>query len=102
LLALRSDAYVVTSDQRLELAAEREGVPPEVVLDGRHYKLLAGLEPAFADGPPSLLRCTRLEIRGPWTFGAGVVCEGDVSFCNDGSAPAEAAGGAYRNTCITA
>ena len=31
LFALRSDAYVVTDDYRLELAAQRQGVPPNVV-----------------------------------------------------------------------
>src|ERR671929_1509861 len=33
LLALRSDAYVLTDDQRVELAAERNGTPPFVELD---------------------------------------------------------------------
>merc|ERR1712217_655227 len=36
LLALRSDAYVLTSDFRIELAAARKGVPPNIKLDGRY------------------------------------------------------------------
>ncbi|MEX1009911.1 MAG: UTP--glucose-1-phosphate uridylyltransferase, partial [Chthoniobacterales bacterium] len=47
LLALRSDAYQVTPDERLELATERQGIPPEISLDDRYYKLLAGLEAGF-------------------------------------------------------
>merc|ERR1719487_62398 len=34
LLALRSDAYVLTPDCRIELAAARSGVPPNIKLDG--------------------------------------------------------------------
>merc|ERR1712174_189771 len=36
LIALRSDAYVVTEDFRIELAPERNGVPPLVKLDDRY------------------------------------------------------------------
>src|SRR5687767_3228828 len=39
LLALRSDAYMVTPDHRLVLAPERQGQPPEIELDA-HYKML--------------------------------------------------------------
>lgn len=97
LLALRSDAYAITEDRRLELVRERRGTPPEIVLDGGYYKLLPGLEAGFGGGAPSLLNCSRLEVRGPWKFEAGVVCEGDVSFVNDATAPALATAGVYRN-----
>ena len=93
LLALRSDAYVVTEDRRLELASECRGTPPEVVLDGAYYKLLPGLESGFRKGAPSLRNCSRFEVRGPWTFETGVVCEGEVAFVNDGNRPARARAG---------
>jgi UDP-N-acetylglucosamine pyrophosphorylase len=78
LLALRSDAYVITADGRAELAPERQGVPPEIVLDPDHFKLVDQLDAALADGVPSLLHCRRLEVRGPFRFSATDRFTGDV------------------------
>jgi UDP-N-acetylglucosamine pyrophosphorylase len=97
LLALRSDAYQVTPDERLELAPERQGVPPEVILDDRHYKLLAGLEAAFARTAPSLRSCTKFQVEGPWNFEPGAICEGSVKFQNKSSLPATVQAGLYRD-----
>ncbi len=102
LLALRSDAFAVTPDQRLELVTSRRGVPPEVVLDDAHYKVLAGLEASFGGGAPSLRGCTRLEVRGPWRFEDGVVCEGAVKFLNAGSNPDTVKAGVYRDVTVEA
>ncbi len=68
LLALRSDAYVITPSGSVELARERNGVPPEIVLDPDHFKLVDQLDAALAGGVPSLIACERLEVRGPATF----------------------------------
>lgn len=87
LLALRSDAYVVTPEARLELDRSRGGVPPDVVLDPRFYKVLDGLEAAFGQHAPSLKNCRRFEVSGPWTFPEGVVCQGEVRFVNEEPAP---------------
>jgi UDP-N-acetylglucosamine pyrophosphorylase len=97
LLALRSDAYTVTDDQRLELVSERNGVPPQVVLEDRYYKTLAGLEAGFGKSAPSLRHCTHLRVTGPWRFEDGVVCEGAVKFTHDGPRPAVARAGIYRD-----
>ena len=78
LLALRSDCYVLTEDQHVELAPEREGKPPLVDLDPAYYKLVADFEARFPAGPPSLLRARRFVVRGDVVFGAGVVITGDV------------------------
>jgi UTP--glucose-1-phosphate uridylyltransferase len=78
LLALRSDAYEVTEDGRVALVAEREGSPPHVDLDPRHFRLVADFEPRVAAGAPSLRECRSLSVRGDVTFGAGVVIRGDV------------------------
>merc|ERR1719161_2179027 len=43
LFALRSDAYTLTKDSRITLAAERDGVPPDVKLDGM-YKFTDAME----------------------------------------------------------
>jgi UTP--glucose-1-phosphate uridylyltransferase len=78
LLALRSDCYVLTEDQHVELAPDREGGPPFVDLDPAHYKLLADFEARFPAGPPSLVRARRFVVRGDVVFGANVVITGDV------------------------
>jgi UTP--glucose-1-phosphate uridylyltransferase len=78
LLALRSDAYVITKDGRAMLAPERNGIPPEIDLDSEHFKLVDQLEAALAGGVPSLLRCRRLAVRGPVRFSSSDRFEGDV------------------------
>ena len=77
LLALRSDAYVLTEDAHVELAGGRDAAPL-VDLDAKHYKRLGDFEDRFPDGAPSLVRCHRLTVTGDVKFGRGVVCSGDV------------------------
>jgi UTP--glucose-1-phosphate uridylyltransferase len=79
LLALRSDAYVLTDDARVELAPERDGTPPVVDLDDDHYKLLRDFDARFPNGAPSLVACDRLAIEGDVTFGRDVVVRGAVT-----------------------
>ena len=55
LLALRSDAYVLADDARVELASERDGTPPVVDLDDDYYKLLRDFDARFPGGAPSLV-----------------------------------------------
>jgi UDP-N-acetylglucosamine pyrophosphorylase len=78
LLALRSDAYVITEDGRAMLAPERDGIPPEIDLDSSHFKLVDQLETALAGGVPSLLHCRKLTVRGPLRFSSSDRFEGDV------------------------
>jgi UTP--glucose-1-phosphate uridylyltransferase len=79
LLALRSDAYVLADDARVELAPERDGTPPVVDLDDDHFKLLRDFDARFPEGAPSLVACERLSVDGDVTFGAGVVVRGTVT-----------------------
>ena len=79
LLALRSDAYVLADDARVELAPERDGTPPVVDLDDEYYKLLRDFDARFPDGAPSLVHCERLAVEGDVTFGRGVVVRGVVT-----------------------
>jgi UTP--glucose-1-phosphate uridylyltransferase len=79
LLALRSDAYVLTDDARVELAPERDGTPPVVDLDDDHYKLLRDFDARFPAGAPSLVDCERLAVEGDVTFGREVVVRGVVT-----------------------
>jgi UTP--glucose-1-phosphate uridylyltransferase len=78
LLALRSDAYVLTDDAHVEPAEGRDG-PPVVELDDDYYKLLADFEARFPAGPPSLVECERLAVEGDVVFGADVVVRGAVT-----------------------
>ena len=84
LLALRSDAYLLTGDYHVELAAERDDQPPFVDLDSRWFKLLPDFEARFPAGPPSLVECERLVVTGDVLFGRGVVVRGRVTIANDG------------------
>ena len=78
LLALRSDAYVLADDARVELAPERDGTPPVVDLDAEHYKLLRDFDARFPAGAPSLVACSRIAVEGDVRFGRGVVVRGSV------------------------
>ncbi len=84
LLTLRSDAYVLCDDGRVELAPERKRRVPVVDLDADYFKLLRDFEARFEHGPPSLKRCDRLTVEGDVAFGRGVVVRGDVRLENPG------------------
>lgn len=76
LFALRSDAYSVSNDGRVELVEARKGVPPVVNLDDS-YKLVDSLE---ALGVPSLAGCQEVRVEGPVSFDDGVILKGKVAF----------------------
>jgi|EP00427_Karlodinium_veneficum_P007982 UDP-N-acetylglucosamine pyrophosphorylase len=96
LLALRSDAYVLTDDFRIVLAEERKGKPPLVKLDDS-YKFVDALEKLIPNGAPSLKECTSLKVEGSMEFEAGVVIKGDVKFTGSGKVSA----GVYENKEVT-
>jgi UTP--glucose-1-phosphate uridylyltransferase len=91
LLAVRSDAYELTDDGRIVLAADRTA-PPTVALDPRFFKLLDAFEARFPSGPPSLVGCNSLSVTGDVAFGDGVVIEGDVTI-RGGDEPSRIADG---------
>jgi UTP--glucose-1-phosphate uridylyltransferase len=79
LLPVRSDAYLLTEESQVRLAPERHDSPPIVDLDERFYKLVGDFEPRFPAGPPSLLGCERLSVKGDVVFGRDVVVRGSVT-----------------------
>ena len=83
LLVLRSDAYELSEDFRVEPLSDPL---PYVELDQRYYRLLDEFEARFPAGPPSLRDARRLIVRGDVTFGAGVVVRGAVEL-DAGEAP---------------
>ena len=92
LLALRSDAYRLNQQQRVELDPRRgtDSFPPgapHVELDDRFYQFINQIEARFPHGPPSLIRCRSLTVNGPYTFGDSVTVEGDVALTNESDRP---------------
>src|SRR5918997_4263217 len=79
LLALRSDAYRLTEDARVELDDRRGGTPPVVDLDDEHYKKLADFDARFPAGAPSLVEAERIAVEGDVEFGCDVVVRGKVT-----------------------
>jgi UTP--glucose-1-phosphate uridylyltransferase len=86
LLVVRSDAYVLRDDGRVELARERERRVPTVDLDSSHFKLLRDFEARFEHGAPSLVCCDRLDVVGDVAFGRDVSVRGRVRIENGGAA----------------
>jgi UTP--glucose-1-phosphate uridylyltransferase len=79
LLALRSDAYVLTGDAHVELAPGRDGRgAPLVDLDADHFKLIRDFDAHFPAGAPSLVGAERLTVTGDVVFGRDVVVRGTV------------------------
>jgi UDP-N-acetylglucosamine pyrophosphorylase len=97
LFALRSDAYEVTADWRLVLAAGCRGVPPAVDLDSEHYKLTDQLDAALAGGVPSLVECRELKVRGPVRFSAMNIFKGRVEIDNPSGKPKSLPEGHYQD-----
>ena len=87
LLVLRSDVYRLTDDARLQRAPGREDDLPFVALDRDHFAAIADFDARFPAGPPSLVACDRLVVRGDVTFGAGVVARGAVEIDAADGAP---------------
>lgn len=99
MLALMSDAYEVTTDQRMVLKAERAGVPPNVKLDGM-YKFVDQLTTMVPDGPPSLIKCDKLTIEGKVKLEGGVIFEGTVKVVNKSDDCKTMKAGTYADTTI--
>jgi UDP-N-acetylglucosamine pyrophosphorylase len=99
LLAIRSDAYEITPDWRLLLAANCHGQPPVIDLDNDHYKLMDQLDSKLL-GVPSLKECKQLRVRGAVAFPGGVIFKGKVELINPDKGLRPLAPGLYENTSV--
>jgi len=83
LLAVRSDAYTLTSD--FNIIPNPERVYPDLVveLDPAYYQFIYDLDKRFPFGPPSLVNARRFELEGDFRFGKNVVCKGAVHLINE-------------------
>ncbi len=78
LLNVRSDNFLLTEDHQVVPNPER-ALPPAVIdLDPAYYRFVDDLERRFPGGPPSLIACSRLVVRGDVRFGRGVAARGEV------------------------
>jgi len=77
LLAIRSDAYVLSDDYRVLPAPGGPGDQLVVDLDPAYFKRVDQLDARTPNGPPSLIRARRLVVRGDYTFAKGEVIEGE-------------------------
>ena len=82
LLAVRSDAYILTSDYRIVIHPERELPPPVIFLDSKYYKMYYDLDARFPSEVPSLIDCEKLEVEGDVLFGENVKLKGNVKIIN--------------------
>ena len=83
LLAVRSDAFVMTEGYHIIPSPERGLGPLLITLDPTYYKLLDDFEARFPHGAPSLIDCSSLDVKGDFTFGKDVVCKGEVRLTNE-------------------
>ncbi len=85
LFVIYSDAYVLTHDFRVVLNPDKEpgGPPLSVHLDPRYYKQIDQLQARFPYGPPSLLDCERVTIKGDIKFGKNIVFTCVVELVNE-------------------
>ena len=75
LLLIRSDLYRLTPECEVESTITH----PEPFIDlGPAYRHVEGFEQRFRSGVPSVRDCTSLRVEADATFGADVVCTGDV------------------------
>ncbi len=92
LLAVRSDAYLLTSDHRVVLHPDCKQAPL-IQLDNKYFKLIDDMESRFPAGPPSLRNCVSLKVSGDVTFGSNVVIEGRVHISSPPGVPLKIADG---------
>ena len=85
LLALWSDCYVLTEENRIIKNPKRRLEAPRVALDERYYKKIDQLKERFSRGIPSLIDCNSLNIEGNVYFGKGIVVRGDINIVNHSS-----------------
>jgi len=88
LLDVRSDNYVLTDAYEVVPNPQRRLDRAFIDLDPAHFQFVDDFEARFPAGPPSLIECARLVVRGDLRFGRGVVLEGEVELRNETGAQA--------------
>ena len=100
LFLLRSDAYIIDSENRIVLNPKCNGIQPNIDLDNRYYKFLQDLERYTLEGIPSLVDCTSLKITGKVSFSSDCILKGNVEIVNIFDGVKKLSPGIYENTTI--
>lgn len=82
LLDVRSDNYIMTDDFQVQANPERKLGRAYIDLDPEYYQFVDDFEARFPDGPPSMVQCERLVVRGDILFEKDVVLQGNVNMKN--------------------
>ncbi|MFH0953956.1 MAG: UTP--glucose-1-phosphate uridylyltransferase [Verrucomicrobiota bacterium] len=82
LLALWSDAYVLTEEMNMVPHADRNNNPTVIHLDPAFFGAYGDFKARFAGGAPSLRDCNSLTVEGDFRFGRGVTIRGKVHLRN--------------------
>jgi UTP--glucose-1-phosphate uridylyltransferase len=82
LLAVRSDAFVLTDDFRVTPNPDRELGPILISLDPKYYRRIDDMEARFPWDVPSLVECETLSIAGDIRFGRDISLRGNVQLEN--------------------
>jgi UTP--glucose-1-phosphate uridylyltransferase len=93
LVALWSDCYVLTGDNRVIQNPARRLSPLVLGLDSKYYKKIDQLKGRFPHGAPSLLECISLDVQGDVVFGKGIAIKGRVVIANHTDKPVTIADG---------
>ncbi|MFO7679064.1 MAG: UTP--glucose-1-phosphate uridylyltransferase [Chloroflexota bacterium] len=83
LLAVRSDAYILSDAFHVKPSPARRYADLLVELDPEHFKFIQDLDMRFPFGPPSLVNAYSFKVYGDFRFGRDVVCKGDVLLVNE-------------------
>jgi UTP--glucose-1-phosphate uridylyltransferase len=87
LLAIRSDCFTYSDTCGLEVNPKRRLDQIQIDLDSKYYGRIDEFGKRFPYGPPSLLNCESLTVRGDVFFGNNIVLKGNVVIQNSGSTP---------------
>ncbi len=87
LLAVRSDCYTLTNQYHVVPNPDSRVDKLSINLDSGFYKRIDDFESRFPYGPPSLINCSSLNVKGDFNFGSNVKLEGRVALVNSGHMP---------------
>lgn len=87
LITLRSDAYSISDTFVPVLNPKCEGKAPIVSLDKKVYKQLGKFEAVTSRVVPSLVKCTRLTVKGAVNMSVGCRFVGEVTLTNNSNEP---------------
>ena len=89
LLRIRSDFFVIDKNWHIRTNPEckENSRPPFVCLDNKYFKLIHEFERRFPFGPPSMINCKSLKVKGDIYFSKGNTVNKDAVLINNSENP---------------